>query len=51
MNANELNRWVENSPYTERDEVIILLRQQAALIEILEDELKAMRKELNANQI
>ena len=30
MNANELNRWIENSPYTEQEEVIVLLRQQQA---------------------
>jgi hypothetical protein len=35
MNANELNRWIENSPYTEQEEVIVLLRQQAAEIEKL----------------
>ena len=42
MNANELNKWIENSPYTEQEEVIVLLRQQQAEIEslkILVDEL------------
>ena len=32
MNANELNQWIENSPYTEQEEVVILLRQQQAEI-------------------
>ena len=35
MNANELNKWIENSPYTEQEEVIVLLRQQQAEIEAL----------------
>ena len=36
MNANELDKWIENSPYTEQEEVIVLLRQQQAKIEALE---------------
>ena len=35
MNASELNKWIENSPYTEQEEVVILLRQQQAEIEVL----------------
>ena len=35
MNANELNRWIENSPYTEQEEVIVLLRQQQAEMDIV----------------
>jgi dynactin complex subunit len=27
MNANELDKWIDNSPYTEAEEVIRLLRQ------------------------
>ena len=27
MNANELNKWIENSPYTDQEEVVVLLRQ------------------------
>ncbi len=33
IRANELNKWIENSPYTEQEEVIVLLRQQEAEIE------------------
>ena len=33
--ANELNKWIENSPYTEQEEVIVLLRQQQAEIEAM----------------
>ena len=32
MNANELDKWIENSPYTEQEEVIVLLHQQQAEI-------------------
>jgi hypothetical protein len=35
MNALELDKWIDNSPYTEKEEVIRLLRQQAAEIEKL----------------
>ena len=35
MNANELDKWIENSPYTEQEEVIVLLRQLQAEIEAL----------------
>ena len=27
MNANELDKWIDNSPYTDAEEVIRLLRQ------------------------
>ena len=37
--ANELNKWIENSPYTEQEEVIVLLRQQ-------QDEIKALKERL-----
>ncbi|CAB4123264.1 hypothetical protein UFOVP42_6 [uncultured Caudovirales phage] len=44
MNANELNKWIENSPYTEQEEVIVLLRQQQAEI----DEWKYIIERLNS---
>ena len=40
MNANKLDEWIDNSPYTEKEEVIRLLRQQQAEIERLETALK-----------
>jgi galactose-1-phosphate uridylyltransferase len=33
MNNQELDQWIENSPYTEQEEVVILLRQQQTEIE------------------
>lgn len=33
MNNIELNKWIENSPYTEKEEVIILLRKQQEQID------------------
>ena len=36
MNANELNKWIENSPYTEQEEVVVLLRQLQAEIKDLQ---------------
>ena len=44
MNANELNKWIENSPYTEQEEVVILLRQLQAEIESLKAEIKSIEK-------
>ena len=38
MNANELNKWIENSPYTEQEKVVILLRQQQAEIRDLQQQ-------------
>ena len=51
--ANELNKWIENSPYTEQEEVIVLLRQQQARIKQLEEpetpceELRRLQNEEN----
>jgi hypothetical protein len=28
MTKSELDRWIDNSPYTESEEVILILRQQ-----------------------
>ena len=39
MNANELNQWIENSPYTEQEEVVILLREQ-------QDEIKDLQQQV-----
>ena len=44
MNANELNKWIENSPYTEQEEVVILLRQLQAEIKALKAEVVAIEK-------
>ena len=38
MNANELNKWIENSPYTDQEEVVVLLRQQQAEIRDLQQQ-------------
>ena len=35
MNANELDKWIDDSPYYEHDPVVVLLRQQQAEIEAL----------------
>jgi len=43
MNTNELNKWIDNSPYTEQEEVIVLLRQQQAEIEALKAEICDLR--------
>lgn len=39
MNANELNKWIENSPYTDQEEVVVLLRQ-------LQDEIKDLQQQV-----
>ena len=56
MNANELadelerpNNWQQENNFTTR--AATMLRQQQAVIEMLEAELKAMREQLNANQV
>jgi hypothetical protein len=41
MNANELDKWIDNSPYTEKEEVIRLLRQ-------LQAENEALRKTVDS---
>ena len=58
MNANELaDELREVSKHSEPHTQIVLgiaeslLRQQQAVIEMLEAELKAMREQLNANQV
>lgn len=35
MTTNDLNRWIANSPYTESEEVIVILRNQQDYIEKL----------------
>ena len=39
MNANELNKWIENSPYTDQEELVVLLRQ-------LQDEIKDLQQQV-----
>ena len=52
MNANELADEIEKGyDGFRRDLIVTLLRQQQAEIEMLEAELKAMREQLNANQV
>ena len=51
MNANELADINEWSCCAHNKEVSAMLRQQQAEIEMLEAELKAMREQLNANQV
>jgi hypothetical protein len=36
MTKEQLNKWVENSPYTEQEEVVLLIRKQHAEIEKIE---------------
>jgi hypothetical protein len=56
MNANELNKWIDNSPYTEGEEVIVLLRQQQDEIEALkaktltDDEIRSCIVEIEVNK-
>jgi len=54
MNANELADELE-ACFTKADwnvlEAATMLRQQQAVIEMLEAELKAMREQINANQV
>ena len=52
MNANKLADELEKGyDGFRRDLIVTLLRQQQAVIEMLEAELKAMREQLNANQV
>ena len=55
MNANELADIqafkTEELTMWERNHTATMLRQQQAEIEMLEAELKAMREQLNANQV
>jgi len=55
MNANELADIQafksEELTMWERNHTAAMLRQQQAVIEMLEAELKAMREQLNANQV
>ena len=52
MNASELADELEKGyDGFRRDLIVTLLRQQQAVIEMLEAELKAMREQLNANQV
>jgi hypothetical protein len=46
MNALELNKWIDNSPYPEHEGVVILLRQQAAKIEVLNLEVAILENSL-----
>ena len=50
MNANELNQWIENSPYTEQEEVVILLREQQDQIAELKYQLDITRAVLKKAQ-
>lgn len=49
MNANEITTW--SMSVDEVKSLIETNRQQQAVIEMLEAELKAMREQLNANQV
>ena len=40
MNANELNKWIENSPYTDQEELVVLLRQ-------LQDQIAELKYQLD----
>ena len=51
MNANELADLIECACCAYQKEAGAMLRQQQAEIEMLEAELKAMREQLNANQV
>ena len=51
MNANELADLIECACCAYQKEAGAMLRQQQAVIEMLEAELKAMREQLNANQV
>ena len=58
MNANELadkaesvQTWEYGTTDDWIEQAATMLRQQQAVIEMLEAELKAMREQLNANQV